>query len=59
MTGLAILVLVICIIIVIGVFVWLAFYDLDVFLQILGALALAIVFSGALTWALLELGLMK
>lgn len=59
MTGLATLVLVVCILIVIGVFVWLALYDLEAFLQTLGALVLVIVFSGALTWALTELGLMK
>jgi hypothetical protein len=59
MTGLAILVLVICVLIFIGVFAWLAFYDLEAFLQTLGALALVIVFSGALTWSLVELGLMK
>ena len=59
MTALAILVLVVCILIVISVFAWLAFYDLEAFLQTLGALALVIVFSGALTWSLVELGLMK
>lgn len=66
MTGLAIYVLiicmVICLIIVFGVCLWLALYDLEIFLDVLKVLAVVIVFVGTshgILWALSVLGVIK